>query len=155
MEILHVLHILILFVILSIPFWPMAYLRYGVYVPITISLIWVVFNGCPLTQQQTNLRSHSFTKEIYSIFVPGITVKMAEHVNTFAFLLITVIGMHRLCWECVAWCGCDGCCVTDASLLRAMPHNMSHFSINNESIYAVIIYLNFSRMMCCKNEKCL
>ena len=97
MEILHVLHILMLFVILSIPFWPMSYLRYGVYVPITISLIWVVFNGCPLTQQQTNLRSQSFTKEIYSIFVPGITVKMAEHVNTFAFLLITVIGMHRLC----------------------------------------------------------
>jgi hypothetical protein len=97
MDILYWVHLLILLGILSIPFWPKSWLMYGVYVPITISLIWLMFNGCPLTKQQTNISSKSFTKEIYSIFVPNMTVKMAEHVNTFAFLLITVIGMHRLC----------------------------------------------------------
>jgi hypothetical protein len=97
MDILYAVHLLIFLGLLSIPFWSISYLRYGVYVPITISLIWVVFNGCPLTKHQTNLSSKSFTKEIYSIFVPNITVKTAKHVNTFAFLLITVIGMHRLC----------------------------------------------------------
>lgn len=97
MDILYVVHLFILLVIFSIPFWPISYLKYGVYVPITISLIWVVFNGCPVTKYQTNLKSKSFTKEIYSIFVPNITVKTVEHVNTFAFLLITIIGLRRLC----------------------------------------------------------
>jgi hypothetical protein len=97
MDILYVVHLLILLLIVSIPFWSRSYLRYGVYVPITISLIWVVFDECPITKYQTNLSSESFTKEIYSIFVPNITVKTVEHVNTFAFLLITIIGLRRLC----------------------------------------------------------
>ena len=97
MDILYWLHLLILLGILSIPFWPKSWLKYGVYVPITISFMWMVCNGCPLTKQQTNISSKSFTKEVYSMFVPNMTVKTAEHVNTFAFLLITVIGKHRLC----------------------------------------------------------
>ena len=36
---------------------------------------------------------------------------------------------------------------------RVIPHNRTHFSRNNKSIYAVIINLNFSRVMYCKNEK--
>jgi len=149
MDILYGLHLLILLGILSIPFWPKAWLMYGVYVPITISLIWVVFDGCPLTKYQTNLSSKSFTKEVYSIFVPNITVKMADNVNTFAFILITMIGMHRLCrknWQCVAWL------MRHEPFLntRAIPQYMSHFSI---IINDVIIVMNISQLQCLRNEK--
>lgn len=93
---LNALHFLIFGFIVSIPFWPIAYLRYGVYVPIVISIIWVTFNGCPLTKVQTNLSSNSFTTEVYKYCMPNISIKDAKHINTFALLLITIIGFHRL-----------------------------------------------------------
>jgi hypothetical protein len=96
MDWLNALHFLIFGFIVSIPFWPIAYLRYGVYVPIVISIIWVAFHGCPLTKAQTNLSSNSFTKEVYKHFMPDISVKHAERINTLALLLITIIGFHRL-----------------------------------------------------------
>lgn len=96
MDWLNALHFLIFGLIVSIPFWPIAYLRYGVYVPIVISIIWVTFNGCPLTKVQTNLSSNSFTTEVYKYCMPNISIKDAERINTFALLLITIIGFHRL-----------------------------------------------------------
>ena len=96
MDWLNALHNLFFGLIASIPFWPIAYLKFGVYVPLTISTVWVMFNGCPLTQAQTNLSSNSFTKEVYKHCIPNISVKYAEHINTFALLLITVVGFYRL-----------------------------------------------------------
>jgi len=96
MDWLNALHYLIFGFIVSIPFWPIAYLRYGVYVPIVISFMWAICNGCPLTKAQTNLSSNSFTLQVYQPFMPNISVEHAEHINTFAMLLITVVGFHRL-----------------------------------------------------------
>jgi hypothetical protein len=96
MDLMHAVHLLIFGLIMSIPVWPIAYLKFGVYVPLTISTVWVMFNGCPLTQAQTNLSSNSFTKEVYKSCMPNISVKYAEHINTFALLLITVVGFYRL-----------------------------------------------------------
>jgi hypothetical protein len=96
MDLLHALHLVIFGLLVSIPLWPIAYLRYGVYVPIVISIIWVIFNGCPLTKVQTNLSSNSFTKEVYKHFMPNISVNDAKHINTFALLFITVVGFYRL-----------------------------------------------------------
>ena len=96
MDTLFALHLLIFGLIMSIPSWPIAYLKYGVYVPIILSTIWVVCNGCPLTKYQPNLSTNSFTREVYSYFMPNITVKTAEHINTVALILITILGFRRL-----------------------------------------------------------
>lgn len=95
-DLLHALHMVIFGLIVSIPFWPIAYLKFGVYVPFAVSTVWVMFNGCPLTEAQTNLSSNSFTKEVYKPCMPNISIKYAEHINTFALLLITVVGFYRL-----------------------------------------------------------
>ena len=95
MDPLFILHILLTVTLLSIPFWSVDYLQYGVYIPLIISIIWLLFNGCPLTAIQ-NIKSESFVQEILKPIVPNITTKQTEHINTFILLLITVIGFHRI-----------------------------------------------------------
>ncbi len=96
MDTLYVLHLAIFAFILSIPFWPISYLRYGIYVPLIISIIWFEYNGCPITKIQTNLNGNSFTKDIYQNFMPQITENEVQNINTFALLSITVVGFTRL-----------------------------------------------------------
>jgi hypothetical protein len=96
MDYLFALHLLVPCLLLSIPFWPVEYLQYGVYIPLILSFVWIVFNGCPVTKQHKDLSSESFTKEIYKNVIPNITQKDVHHINTFALLLITVVGFRRL-----------------------------------------------------------
>jgi hypothetical protein len=95
MDILFIIHLLLTTTLLSIPFWPLDYLKYGVYIPLIISIIWLFFNGCPLTNIQ-DIDSDSFTQELLKPFIPNITTKHTEHFNTFLLLFITVIGFYRL-----------------------------------------------------------
>jgi uncharacterized membrane protein YkvI len=95
-DLLYLIHLLMTLTLFTIPFWPHCYLKYGVYIPLIISFIWIVCNGCPLTKIQTNLNSDNFTKEILTLFFPNITTKYTEHVNTFVLILVTVVGFNRL-----------------------------------------------------------
>jgi hypothetical protein len=95
-DLLYSLHILIFICICSIPFWSVTYLKVGVYVPLIIAIIWVTFNGCPLTKVQKNLDGDSFTKSLYKRIIPKITNDQTNNINTFVLILITVIGLNRL-----------------------------------------------------------
>ena len=96
MDLLYALHLLIFLFICSIPFWNVKYLKVGVYIPIILVIIWIIFNGCPLTKVQTNLHGDSFTQNLYKHIMPSITSNQTNNVNTFTLLLITVIGLNRL-----------------------------------------------------------
>ena len=96
MDVLYIIHLILTLLLFTIPFWPLNYLKYGVYIPLIISTIWVIFNGCPLTQIQTNLDSDNFTQEIFQYFIPDISSTFTEHINTFILILVTVIGFNRL-----------------------------------------------------------
>lgn len=96
MDTMFLLHLFIFFSIASIPFWPIPYLKYGVYIPLIVAFTWLACNGCPITKRQKNLSSNSFTKEIYAQFMPNITDHDVRHFNTFALILITVVGFRRL-----------------------------------------------------------
>jgi len=37
---------------MSIPFWKLKYLKYGIYAPIVLAIIWILFDECPLTRIQ-------------------------------------------------------------------------------------------------------
>jgi len=97
MDILYAVHLLLFLAILSIPFLPKYCLKYAVYVPMLLSFSWVAFEGCIITNHQTNLKNKTFTQDLYNHFIPNISVLQSEHINTAAFTLITVIGFHRLC----------------------------------------------------------
>jgi hypothetical protein len=90
------LHLSVPVLLVSIPFWPIPYLRYGVYIPLIISIVWVLFNGCPATKYHMNSSDDSFTRKLYSYVIPNITKKDASHLNTFVLILITVLGFRRL-----------------------------------------------------------
>lgn len=96
MDLLYALHLLIFLFICSIPFWNVKYLKVGVYIPIILVIIWIIFNGCPLTKVQKNLHGDSFTQNLYRYIMPSITSNQTNNVNTFTLLLITVVGLNRL-----------------------------------------------------------
>ncbi len=96
MDILFFIHGWLSFTLLTIPSWPIQYLRYGVYIPLCISLIWIICDGCPLTHIQTNLTTNHFTKELLNPIFPNITTEYTDHINTFLLVLITVVGCIRL-----------------------------------------------------------
>ena len=96
MDLLYALHIFIFVFVCSIPFWSVTYLKVGVYIPLIIAIIWVIFNGCPITKVQTNLDGDSFAKNLYKRIIPKITNDQTNNINTFMLILITVIGLNRL-----------------------------------------------------------
>jgi hypothetical protein len=98
-DILYVFHVFLSIVLLTIPFWPLEYLSYGVYVPFIISFIWIVFDGCPLTKIQSNLSSENFTQDLLKMYFPEITKQYTEHLNTFILIAITTIGFNRLLYK--------------------------------------------------------
>lgn len=96
MDLLYAIHLCIVGLVLTIPIQPIRFLRYSVYVPLALSIVWIVFQGCPISKNQPDLNGDSFTTDIYSKIIPNITVQTAEHINTFALILITTVGFYRL-----------------------------------------------------------
>ena len=97
MDLLYILHVTFIVFFLSIPFWKLKYLKYGVYAPIILASIWIIFDGCPLTRIQEDLNDEYFSKVLLQNFIPNITKETTARFSYFILLFVTVIGMLRLC----------------------------------------------------------
>lgn len=97
MDLLYILHITFIIFFLSIPFWKLKYLKYGVYAPIALASIWILFDGCPLTRIQEDLNDEYFSKVLLQNFIPNITRESTARASYYILLLVTVIGFIRLC----------------------------------------------------------
>ena len=97
MDPIFLLHFLFIIFFLSIPFWKLNYLRYGVYAPITLASIWIIFNGCPLTQIQKDLNDEYFSRVLLRVFYPDISNEATVRISYYILLLVTLIGFIRLC----------------------------------------------------------
>lgn len=95
MDIIFWIHLLLTISLLSIPFWPYNYLEYGVYIPLLLSIIWILYGGCPFTRFH-EIESSSFSQDLLQFFIPDASIKLTEHVNTFILLAVTVAGFYRL-----------------------------------------------------------
>lgn len=95
MDLLIFVHLLLTFSLFTIPFWPIEYLNYGVFIPLIISILWLLCNGCPLTKLH-NVDSSSFSQDILKIFIHDVSKEFTEHFNTFLLLAVTVAGFTRL-----------------------------------------------------------
>jgi len=98
-DVLHTIHIGLILILISIPFWSIPYLKWGIYIPLLIAAIWVLFDGCPITKIQSNLGNDTFMQHLYKKINPSTTRNQSEHVNCFILLLITVIGFHRIIYK--------------------------------------------------------
>lgn len=95
MDFLFWIHLFMTFSLLTIPFWPIHFLEYGVYIPLILSILWILFNGCPFTRLH-KIDSSSFSQDILRFFIPNASDKLTEHVNTFILVAVTVAGFTRL-----------------------------------------------------------
>ena len=94
---LFILHLVFVIFFLSIPFWPIQYLIYGVFAPIILATIWVILDGCPLTKIQQGLNDEYFAQILLKPFRPNITKEQTTRFSYYILLLVTVISMIRLC----------------------------------------------------------
>ena len=97
MDTLFILHLFFLIFFISIPFWPLKYLKYGVFAPITLATIWIIFLGCPLTRLRPYLNDEYFAQILLKPFFPNITKEDTTRVTHYILLLVTMISMVRLC----------------------------------------------------------
>ncbi len=96
-DFLYITHAILLLCTLSIPFWPKKQLQWGVYIPFIIAASWVLFQGCFITNIQTNLTGDTFTHNLLSKIYPSITIPQTDNILYFTYLLITIVGFRRLC----------------------------------------------------------
>jgi len=96
MDLLFFLHLILSLSIFTIPFWPIRYLKYGAFIPLFISITWVLFDGCFLSKLH-DTDSSNFTQDILRIFNPKASLRLSHHLNTFILILITIISFYRLC----------------------------------------------------------
>ncbi len=94
MDLLFILHFTFVLFFLSIPTWPIQYLKYGVYIPIVLATIWIIFNGCPLTHLQNE---KYFSKVLIKYIYPDISDETTIRISYYTLLLVTVIGFYRIC----------------------------------------------------------
>ena len=100
MVILFFINLFVLFFILSIPCWPLRYLKIGVYLPLLLSIIWIVYDECEIIKLRTDSNDDSFIEEMYRYIFPSTSVKDANrrssNISIFILLLITDLGFFRL-----------------------------------------------------------
>lgn len=97
MDLLYILHVSFIIFFMSIPFWKLKYLRYGIYAPIILATIWIIFDGCPLTKIQEDLNDEYFSKVLLQHFIPNISKESTARASYYILLLVTLIGCIRLC----------------------------------------------------------
>lgn len=99
MDLLYGIHIVIILIFLSIPMWEAKYARYGVYAPIILAIIWIIFDGCPLTKYQPELGAGKFARVLIRPFWPTISDEQTMRVSYLALLAITITSMWKICPE--------------------------------------------------------
>lgn len=97
MDVLYALHLTFVIFFLSIPFWSKKYLIYGLYAPILLATIWIIFDGCPLTKIQYNLNDEYFSRVLLEKFIPNVSKESASRFSYYILLCVTLISAIRIC----------------------------------------------------------
>jgi len=89
-------HLILVLVGLSIPFWPRDWLKIGIWIPFALALIWLLFDGCPLSQAQQDLQGQAFTHELLQRVWPNLTEARFDQLATVVLVAITLAAGLRL-----------------------------------------------------------
>jgi hypothetical protein len=100
MEVLILIHILFTISLFTIPFWPIEFLKYGIYIPLLVSIIWLICDGCPLSKLH-GTETNSYSQDLLKKLNPNVSEKFADNLNTFILIAITLIAFIRLNQKCL------------------------------------------------------
>ena len=93
--IITVVHVLFVLFFLSLVFWPNCTLPYVVWVPFLLSVVWVVFDGCPLTRIDPALDDQVFMQVLARPFVGNVSNNTMAALTISTLLLVTaVVGIR-------------------------------------------------------------
>jgi hypothetical protein len=92
------LHLLIIIAIIMIPFMPRGWLIYAIYIPAIITAIWLIFDGCPITHMQQDLKEgEGFIHHLFKSYIsPTITANKVNNIVTALMTWITLLTALRL-----------------------------------------------------------
>ncbi len=94
----HILHIVVLLFILSIPFHPCGLLRYTMFIPLILPVIWLIFKGCPLTKMHQNVgvnHGDEFVEGLLKKISPKATKADTNNFVTLLLLIIAYASVYR------------------------------------------------------------
>jgi len=94
---IEVLHYLIVLFIISIPFHPIVLLRITVYIPLFLFTIWLMFNGCPLTNVNKGKEDDmDFIHKTMRVCFTTISAKTVDNIVNYFLVVVIYIGFIRL-----------------------------------------------------------
>jgi len=93
---LAVLHLILNLLVLSIPFWPREWLKFGIWIPFALAVTWLLFDGCPLSHAQEDLQGQAFTHELLQRVWPSLTESRFDQLSTVVLVGITLAAGLRL-----------------------------------------------------------
>jgi hypothetical protein len=90
-----VFHLAFMLVIVSLAFWPSVTLPYVLWVPFLLSVVWLIFNGCPLTHVHADLDDQLFMQPLLRPFFGDVSRERTSALAVCVLLLVTaVIGIR-------------------------------------------------------------
>lgn len=94
------IHFFLLILTLSIPIYSKKALQYLIYIPFLISLSWVIFDGCIITnansKSNSDKKSKSFVHSLLRIIYPDIKLSVANNFLVALFIFITLLCYIRI-----------------------------------------------------------
>ena len=103
MNILYNLHFLLPLSVILMPLLPNKYLIYIFPYPIIFYFIWLLFNGCPITQiSQKNMKDKdNFILPLFKKYInKNITEKQSDYIVSIIIALSIIIIAYKLLYYC-------------------------------------------------------
>ncbi|MCI5151210.1 MAG: hypothetical protein D3916_17810 [Candidatus Electrothrix sp. MAN1_4] len=77
--------------ILSLPFWPLKTIPFVIWGPFLLSVLWIKYDGCPLTKIHEELNDQLFSQVLLKPFWPSVSKKTVERFTYTILIFITII----------------------------------------------------------------
>ena len=90
------LHILMIIIIFSIPFFPIKYLQYLIFLPTMLYITWNLFDGCPWTKLHSKKEDEHFTLYLLKEYFPKITKEQVEYRIGLCLNFVLLISFYKL-----------------------------------------------------------
>lgn len=99
-NLLYYLHFLVPIFMITIPLFPISYLKYAIIFPTILHLIWTIFNGCPWTKLHATNDDEHFILDIARNFFPTLSRRQCNSLIGLTLNLIMLVSYYKLLFYC-------------------------------------------------------
>ena len=88
------IHALVIVLVVSIACVPLAYAKYVLPIPALLYLLWLVFGGCPLSEESDGARDFFIHTQL-SKLIPGVTPSQVDNIIGLVLTSVLMILCYR------------------------------------------------------------